>query len=223
MDGNSVQTLDGFSRYSTQIAKVTPSSVNAADYSATNTVQRACPAMTSGWEAATSLPPSPNEQLCSCMVKNLTCNARSSIEPTAYADLFSAACTEAGSCAGIESNSTTGKYGAYSMCSPIEQLAWAFNNYYFSNGANSQSCDFAGNATKQSPTVENGCSDLLSQAGGAEGTGMVTSAPSGTGGAGSSGSTSAAAAIVPQFDFRLLGVSLYVTLAAVAGAGIILL
>ena len=225
VDGSSVSTLSDFSRLSTQIAKVTATGINSNSYNPTNTALRDCPATTSGWLAATALPPSPNEQLCSCMVKNLTCTAKSSISSDAFGALFNASCPEAGACDGIAADGSTGQYGAYSMCSSAEQLAWAFNNYYFNHPGSNDACDFSGNATKQSPTILNGCDSLLSQAGTA-GTGQVTSQPSGTaaiGGAASSSSSAAVALTLPPFDLRLLGVGAYVTVVAIAGAGIVLL
>jgi 1,3-beta-glucanosyltransferase GAS1 len=224
VDGSSVSTLVDFGHLSTQIAKVSATGVNSNDYNPTNTAQRSCPAATSGWEASTALPPTPNEQLCSCMVKNLTCNAKADIDPKAFGALFNASCPASGACNGIFSNGATGQYGAYSMCNSAEQLAWAFNNYYFNNPGSSDACDFSGNATKQNPQLANGCSSLLSQAG-AAGTGQVTSQPSGTGAiGGSSSSSSAAVALtVPPIDMRVVGVGIYVTVAAIAGAGIIFL
>lgn len=138
-------------------------------------------------------------------------------------------------CGGIAANGTTGTYGAYSMCNSTDQLSWAFNTYYMeqvsSNSANTNPCDFAGNATTQTPTLPNACATLVNQAGPA-GTGKVTSAPSGTGvigggsgGGGAASTTSGVAGMVtvPSFDFGLLKLGSYVACAALAGAGIILL
>ena len=194
-------------------------------YSPSNSA-RDCPATTDPavFAASSNLPPTPNEQLCSCMVANLTCKAKSSVNTDDFGDLFSTACAK-GNCDGIDKNGTTGKYGAYSMCNSAEQLSFAFNAYYLETGSSSQSCDFNGNAQKQSATISDQCSNLLNQAGPA-GTGVVTSAPTGTGAGGAAASSSsgvAALVTVPDFDFGLLKMGTCVTVAVMAGAGMILL
>lgn len=241
---NQVHTLSDFSVLSSQIAQVTPTGVNINSYTVTNTVARDCPteapaigaAATSAWEASPTLPPTPNEQLCGCMVNNLTCVAKPGLTSDVVTSLFGIVCTPVNGatvCGGIEANGTTGVYGAYSMCNSTDQLSWAFNAYYVqqvsSNSANTNPCDFAGNATTQTPTLPNVCATLVNQAGPA-GTGKVTSAPSGTaaigggsgGGAASTTSGVAGMVTVPSFDFGLLKLGSYVTIAALAGAGIIL-
>ncbi|KAL9121540.1 MAG: hypothetical protein Q9187_001900 [Circinaria calcarea] len=230
LSGNSASKLPDFTALSTQIAKVTPSGVQMSAYSPSNTAAQACPTTGSTWSAASAIPPTPNQQLCSCMVQNLTCVARSNIDADAIPALFAAACDPANGnnvCAGIANNGTTGAFGAYSGCQAADQLSWAFNAYYEeqarSNTANTNACDFGGNATTQSPSAPTQCNALVSQAGGAAGTGTVTSQPSGTGGVsgGSAATTTTGAAgmvTVPSFDFGLLSLGFYVVMAALVGA-----
>ena len=204
-------------------------------YSPSNTAAQACPATGTSWLAATAIPPTPNEQLCSCMVQNLTCVAKSSVSTAAIPALFATACDPANGnniCAGIANNGTTGAFGAYSGCKAADQLSWAFDAYFQeqarSNTANTDACNFGGNATTQSPSSPTQCGALVSQAGGAAGTGTVTSQPSGTG----SGSSNSAAATtkgaagmvtVPSFSFGLLNMGFYVVTATLVGAGMVLL
>ncbi|KAH8151647.1 uncharacterized protein LAJ45_04269 [Morchella importuna] len=114
--------------------------------------------------------------------------------PTSDADCY--ICGDAGiDCAGIIANGTTGVYGAYSMCSPLERLAWAMNAYYEENSSSSDSCSFSGSGTTQvAATATGSCSTLLSEAGGTAGTGTVTSLPSSTAKTTSSTSSDANAA-----------------------------
>src|SRR3954447_12917630 len=70
----SVTKLPDFTALSSQIAQVTPSAINAASYTPANTQAQNCPTGPA-WSAATKLPPSPNAELCSCMVKSLSCVA----------------------------------------------------------------------------------------------------------------------------------------------------
>ena len=160
--------------------------------------------------------------------------AKPGISDDAISALFASACDPAngdGICDGITHNGTTGSFGAYGMCNATQQLSWAMNAYFMEqaamNSANTDACDFGGNATTQSPSLPSSCSALASQAGPA-GTGTVTSAPTNNGGSGSGGAaatTSGVAGIVtvPVFDFGLLKLGVYVTVAALAGAGIVLM
>ena len=98
-----------------------------ADYTPTNTKLRSCPAEGADWQASSKLPPTPNQQLCSCMVDDLGCSAKSSVASDQFANLFSFICDGRADCTGISGNGTTGAYGAYSMCRPAERLSWAMN------------------------------------------------------------------------------------------------
>ncbi|KAF1351880.1 Glucanosyltransferase-domain-containing protein [Delphinella strobiligena] len=239
VSGNTVSTLSDFSYLSSRMATVSPpSQVNSASYSPTNNPQ-ACPTVDSGsWEAeATPLPPSPNQELCSCMYNSLTCVVSSSVSEDDEGDLFSTVCgLSSTACDGIAHNATTGVYGAYSMCNSTEQLAYVLNAYYEeATGTNKASaCSFKGSATTKSATSATGsCSSLIAQAGTA-GTGKVTSSPTATGaGAASSGSGSAkssstskgaaAGRAIPSYDFGIVGLGAYVAGAVLSGGAMLLL
>ena len=201
-------------------------------YQPTNTKLRTCPTSTTNWVAATNLPPTPNEELCSCMVKSLQCISVDNIDKNDIPDLFSTACDpENGSkvCDGIQKNGTTGAFGAYSMCSSTQQLSWAMNAYFQqqakANSANTNACNFGGKAVKQDAAQADGsCSNLLNQAG-PSGTGVVTSVPTTTGSGGGSSESSGAAGMmtIASFDFGMIKLSVYISVAFMAGAGMILL
>ncbi|MCJ1312167.1 1,3-beta-glucanosyltransferase gas1 [Agyrium rufum] len=231
IDGNSVSTLSDYKVYSTQIAKVDPTGVNAGSYNPTNTAARACPTEDATFEADSSpLPPTPNNELCSCMVQNLTCVAKSDLSSDLIGPLFGTVCGLAdGLCDGITGNGTTGAYGAFSVCNDTSRLSWAFNAYYVdqmnTNSANTDACDFGGNATTQAPSAPSACSSLLGQAG-SGGTGTVSSNPTETGTVGGSAVTSTAAAnnlILPAFNYGLISMGAYIVTAMLAGMGMILL
>ena len=165
------------------------------------------------------------------MVSSLNCVANSDVADDAIGDLFGFICGAPNGnpsyCTGVAKNGTSGVYGAYSMCNATEQLSFAMNSFYQASSNKAQACDFGGNATSTSPNVNSQCSGLLNQAG-AQGTGTVTSVPTGTGsiGAGSAGSSSSGAAsslTIPPFDFGILGMGIYATAVAMIGAGMILL
>ncbi len=241
VDGNTASTLPDYTALSIQLAAVTPSGVNSASYTPTNTAQ-GCPSVGPTWAAASALPPTPNAELCSCMDKALTCVPSSQVNTDNIGDFFGVVCGlgDGSQCDGIATNSTTGDYGAYGMCDPMQQLGWALNAYYVQqqqSGNAASACDFSGSATTQAAASPTGdCVALISQAGNA-GTGSVTSAPTGTGsyssgsssssGSGSSSSSSGVAvpgqSTMASLNFGTLQMGLYLIVAVGAGAGMILL
>lgn len=219
---------------------ITPNGVSASAYNPTNTVPSACPSIgASGWEAASALPPTPNADLCNCMYKALSCVPSDQVNNDNIGEFFGVLCglSDGQQCAGIAANGTTGDYGAYGMCNPTQQLGWALNNYASTQAAsgNSNACSFSGSATTQSFVNPTGsCAALISQAG-AQGTGTVTSQPSGTGssgsgGSGSSGSSSSSSGLgAPTFgtmaslNLGAFQFAIYTIVAVFTGAGMILL
>ena len=228
-------TLTDFDNLSTAMASVKPSGPNSASYSPTNSPQ-ACPT-TDTWKAATALPPTPNEAVCNCMVSNLTCVAKSSLSDDDVTSQFDYICNPklGNFCSGVNANGSTGKYGAYSMCSANQRLSFAFNQYYLdqtaTNTDNNNPCEFSGAASTVRPKVASSCTSIIDQAG-AAGTGTITNAPSVTGkssstgsGGGSSSSSSKGAAVivgVPEFDFGILKLAGYLVSAMLVGAGVVL-
>lgn len=230
---NKATTLADFTAYSKQIATVKPSGVQSASYSPSNSAQ-ACPTLGKTWNAVSKLPPSPNEQICNCMVQNLTCKAKADITADVIKTNFDYICdpNNGNFCGAITADASTGVYGAFSMCNPVERLSKAFDTYYFSQPANANACDFKGAAVKQNPKPPASCQAAISQAGPA-GTGVITSTPTGTGSgaSGASGGSSptstkkstAGSVAVPDFTFALLQLAVYVTIGALTGAGMVLL
>ena len=231
MSGSSVSKLADYTSLSSQLAKVTPSATKANDYSPTNTNARSCPPTGSGWNASSTLPPTPNRDLCGCVVKNLTCTAKPNLSDDTVAKLFGTVCgLNKTACVGVARDGSQGTYGAVSGCSPSEQLSWAFNAYYFSQApANRASaCNFDGNAQMQQPSSPSGsCKDLIVQVG-AAGTGSVTSTPTIAGGGSSPSSTTtkkstAGAVHVGHLDVGLIQLGAYLLAALFTGAGMIML
>jgi len=165
----------------------------------------------------------------------LKCVPSSQINTDNIGDFFGLVCgLSESACAGIAANATSGDYGAYGMCDPMQQLGWALNSYYeqqLAAGNGASACDFSGSATTQAATSPTGqCASLISQAGSA-GTGTVTSAPTVTGGSsgGSGSSSTGSSAGVPgqstvaSLNFGYVQLGLYTVCAFIAGAGMIIL
>lgn len=236
VDGNSASKLPDFTALSSEIAQVTPTGVNSDSYTPSNTQARECPPTGANWNASSTLPPTPNQEACSCMLKNLTCVARPGLSDEKMADLFGVVCgKDQAACRGISKDGATGEYGGVSMCNALEKLSWAFNAYYFNQSPTNRAkaCDFDGNAKAQTPASVSGeCRPLLSQIGSA-GTGTVTSAPkAGSGGGSRSGSGSgsssttsgaAGATTVPSLNVGIFQLGAYLVCAVLTGAGMILL
>ena len=242
VSGNTVSKLQDFSNLSSRLATVTPTGVNSASYSPSNS-PASCPATGTSWAAvATPLPPTPNQQACSCMYNSLQCVVSGNVDESNYGDLFGTVCGYSKAvgkdvCAGIEAYGNNATYGAYSMCNSTEQLAFVLNYYYqLEKGSNPSACNFGGSAMTKAATTASACTALLSQAGSA-GTGSVTSQPSGTGavggGSGSGGgsasgsaskSTGAASGVfVHHAEVGFLSIAFYAGAAVLSGAAMILL
>lgn len=232
VSGSTASKLPDFTRLSSQIAKATPSSTAASAYAVTNTAARACPTIDANWSASSNLPPIANAQLCSCMMASLSCKAKSNIDNSTFGEHFSYVCgQDPASCDGINANATTGKYGAYSMCTPEQKLSFAFNQYYLRQKKAATACDFGGLAQTQTGSTASECSSLLNAAGTA-GTATVTAVPTGAGSSSSTSGSSASASssksaagsvVIPRFEAGLLSLGAYVSLAVMVGAGMVFL
>lgn len=147
--GSTVTPNKAFNAFSSQIRAISPSSVNSAKYSPTNTAMQSCPTVAKNWQVApTGLPPTPDKAVCDCMVASLTCKAKSGMSGEEIGALFGDVCGRSESaCSQISFDTSKGKYGAFMGCAPEDQLSHAFNAFYLENKSAAFACDFNGNAT----------------------------------------------------------------------------
>ena len=228
--GSAASTMKDYDTLKTRMASVAPSSTAMSAYSPTNS-PASCPELTKNWAVkGDALPPTPNTSLCSCMYSALSCVPDDSTKTSDYGDLFGYICSAAPSaCAGISGNTTTGVYGAYSMCDAKQQLGYVLDQYYLSQKSASDACGFDGKAKLVSPSAASTCSSALSSASAANSVAATATSGSGSGGTSSSGtaqkSSNAAVPGGPRGAFALgeLAVGLYVVVAMGLGAGMVLL
>ena len=225
MDGNEASELPDFTALSSQIAQVNPSGVEMGQYTPSNTVPSACPTVGSVWQAASALPPTPNEELCGCMVEAVSCTISDSVDDDEIEQFFGLVCGLPGNpCAGIDLSPANGTYGAYSMCQPREQLAFALDTYYRQQerAGNADSCNFSGSASLQSAVSPTGaCASQIEEIG----DGTSPTAGGGSSGGSSSSSQGVAAGGMTQASLNIgsLQVGIYLLCAILSGAGMILL
>ncbi|KAL3476269.1 Glucanosyltransferase-domain-containing protein [Aspergillus californicus] len=183
VDGDDVKTQDDFSYLSSQMQKVTATGVNSNSYTPSNTAIPTCPSVNDDWEASEDLPPTPNANLCSCMVDTLTCKVKDSVDEDEYGEIFDYICGLEGGeyCAGQAADAVNGTYGAYSVCTSKQQLSFVMTQYYKAQNSN-DACDFdnRGEVVEASDSSDS-CSSLLDEAG-ENGTGNVTTPEGGVGG-----------------------------------------
>ena len=132
---------------------------------------RQCPPVAKGkWEAAEALPPTPDKNVCDCMVSSLSCVPADDMKAKDMGSLFGTVCgLDPKACAGITADAKTGTYGAFAMCDSKQQLAHVLNAYYAGTGkSKATACDFKGQAKLVNggapPTVASSCQPALASA-----------------------------------------------------------
>lgn len=163
-DDGDVSTLADFGYLSSALASVTPTSATSADVTAQTDSLFACPATNADWSAVTSLPPTPNDQVCDCVDSSLTCVVDDDVDSEDYADLFAYICGVI-SCDDVNANGTSGNYGDYSFCSDKTKLNYMLNLYYEHENRLDYACSFDGSASINShATTASSCSSILTGA-----------------------------------------------------------
>jgi hypothetical protein len=155
------------------------------------------------------------------MYSTLTCVPASGLNVSAYGDIFSYICGEdADSCAGINTNVSTGVYGSFSMCNDTEKLGYVLDAYYRSQNSQSYACDSDGQAVVTSASVASSCSASLASASAAN-----SVAATATAGSSSAASSNVAAPVPMKNVFKLgdMAIGLYLFVAMGVGASMVLL
>jgi hypothetical protein len=164
-NGNA-ETMKNYDVLSSRVVKATPSSTSADNYNPTN-LPASCPELLSSWEVNSKvLQPIPDRDLCECMYASVSCAPSRSLNTSDYGEIFGFICSEKPSvCAGINTNTTTGVYGAYSMCNDTHKLAYVTDAYYLDQNSAPTACDHDGKAAiRSSPSPASSCKAKLDEA-----------------------------------------------------------
>ena len=157
--GSQLTLTPDFDRLRAQYASASPPT-GAGPTS--NSAYPSCPSgdASSSFRASGNLPPTPNSKLCDCAQQNAwTCLATpvTANQPAEIGQLLGSACSQLSqrsnaNCLPIAANGTTGTYGNYSFCSPVQRLDWAFSAYFDSQNRTATACNFGGAAARSART-----------------------------------------------------------------------
>lgn len=213
VDGNDVSTLEDFKYYSSEMNAISPSLAQASSAHSTETLE--CPSSAETWEAATKLPPTPDESVCDCMASGLLCVLADDVDEDDYGDLFGYICAKI-SCEGISSDGKNGTYGDYSFCSDKDRLSYVLNEYYKEHNSDSSACDFSGSASiNKSAKSESTCKAVSSSSSGSHssssGSGSDSKSTSSSGSDSSNSKDSSAVSIGSCSVGQLIALTVFVT------------
>jgi hypothetical protein len=161
------------------------------------------------------------------MAKSRACVPKSGLSVTKFGDIFGFICKNSPeSCVGINTNATTGVFGAYSMCNDQEKLAYVLDAYYTNQKKAKDACDFDGSAVLQSANTDSSCSDSLAKASDVNQKAATATAPVG-GGAKATGTSDSfavhGAPVARIFAIGDFAVGVYMLVALCVGAGMVAL
>ncbi|KAI1044383.1 hypothetical protein LB504_013159 [Fusarium proliferatum] len=223
--------LKDFSQLQTKVNAAKPSGVEEDSYKPTGKAAT-CPEQSKNWQANSVLPPVPDSSLCECMVKSRSCVPADNLKSKDVTDIFGYICGQDKKiCSAITANATAGIYGAYSMCSDEDKLAYILDAYYVSQKSAADACDFKGKATTQKAESQSSCSSALASASKINeevATATHAVASESTGGSNSSSEDDEnfglqAASIARVFSLGDFAVGAYMAVAGIVGAGMVLL
>ncbi|RKP32298.1 beta-1,3-glucanosyltransferase [Metschnikowia bicuspidata] len=162
VSGNSITTMTDYPFYSLQMNAITPSYAKASDVGASSTATFSCPSLGVNWKASPSLPPTPDQGVCECVVNSLKCVVSNGIEPKNYAALFGLVCGMV-DCSSVSVNGTTGEYGSISFCDDKDKLSYVLNQYYLLQNSRADACNFNGSASLvKLASMASSCSSIIS-------------------------------------------------------------
>ncbi|KAJ2395670.1 40S ribosomal protein S27 [Coemansia sp. RSA 2603] len=171
VSGNTGKKTADYDNFKKALAAVNPKGVTMNSYTPSGK-QQSCPAVgaSHAWMASSTLPPTPSNATCECMMKSLSCVSKLKTVPTSTDDLasfgksvgniFGTVCADV-DCGDVSTDATKGVYGKYSFCNAVERVSWVMNAWYVEQRGVDGSCDFGGFAqtTKATLKDDSTCSD----------------------------------------------------------------
>lgn len=216
--------MKNYNALKTKLAAVSPSATASSAYTPSNT-PAACPSLNSNWQASgNNLPKTPDSSVCDCMFNSLSCQPKSGLSPDDFGDIFGYICGAVPSaCQGINGNTSTGVYGAFSGCGDKQKLGYVLDTYYKSQKSASTACDFKGQAViNKSPSSSGTCGAVLSSASAANSV-AATATQATSSSTSSSKNIASPVSIKALFSVGDLAVGLYVLVAMGVGATMVVL
>ncbi|GMM28016.1 1,3-beta-glucanosyltransferase [Martiniozyma asiatica (nom. inval.)] len=178
VDDSSVSTMADYKYLKSELLSVSPTSATAASASA-SAHELSCPATNSHWKAATSLPPTPDSDICDCISKSVYCTLADDVDEEDYSDLYSIVCGYT-DCSAISADGAKGEYGSVSYCNFKDKLIYILNQYYLEQNKNKSACDFSGSASLVSPSDTSCAKQVSSVVSAASAKATATTTASGT-------------------------------------------
>lgn len=127
-----MELLGDYTNLKNQMSKIKPQGVKMDSFNEVRSAST-CPAITANWRASSSLPPTPSDGACECMIQNMECVASDKVTNiaghTGNNTIGTQLDTMCGlvSCSEIGGDAEKGEYGAFSFCSPRDKLSWLYN------------------------------------------------------------------------------------------------
>lgn len=144
-DDQSIHELDDFETLSTAFNKVSLQILQKKNYTKElgnkNNFSINCPSLSPFWKANEKLPPTPNEEICSCIDTTLPCIVVPSKEAVNYESIFEYLCGEV-DCTDIKSDGSLGYYGEFSGCSTEQKLSLEISKLFLQRNENTNICPF---------------------------------------------------------------------------------
>ncbi|KAI9503905.1 Glucanosyltransferase-domain-containing protein [Coemansia spiralis] len=161
VSGNTGKKTADYDNFKKALAAVNPKGVSMSSYTPSGKEQ-SCPEVSkdNDWLASSTLPPTPSNATCECMMSTLSCISKITEFGKDVSSVFGTVCGSI-SCGDVTADGESGTYGKYSFCNTVQRVSWVMNAWYLHQRGVDGSCDFNGFATTTKPSLnsDSTCSD----------------------------------------------------------------
>ncbi|KAJ1917692.1 40S ribosomal protein S27 [Mycoemilia scoparia] len=178
-----VEKTEDYDNFKDAIKDANPKGTNMKSYNQKNDPAK-CPDVSENWQVSSKgLPPTPNEDVCSCMANSLKCSLSSSSSTSgdskALGDVLGNICGQSPkSCIPVSGNTTTATYGEYSACSSQQRSSFILNANFLNQKGKDGACKIDGvdTSTNDKPSADaDDCKKKASEASKSSGSGSSSS------------------------------------------------